>query len=98
MLVLLSAQYNFAFAQAPIVNYNSPITLKVGTAIGTSLTPANVGGAINTTFGYSNTTTQPFSAASFVNPARGGADAAGNVYIGNFTGNGDIQEFAQNGS
>ena len=86
----------------PIISYSSsPVDLELGTPVGTTpnptITVTNSGGSIPTTFGYSNTPAQPLTGGTFNSPARGGIDAAGNIYIANFGGN-NISAFTKAGA
>lgn len=101
-VALISIAYGNLFAQAPNISYaSSPAYIKRAVAVGTSpnptLTVTNSGGAVVTTLGYSSTASQPLTGGTFNDPYRGAVDAAGNIYICNFTGN-TISKFTSAGA
>lgn len=85
----------------PSVNYTTPVSIKVNVAVGTapnpSITATIGGGPVATTLGYSSTATQPLTGGTFTNPTHGGVDAAGNIYIANYSAN-TISKFTSGGT
>jgi trimeric autotransporter adhesin len=88
-------------AQAPNISYTTPVAVELNVAVGTApnaaITVTNSGGSVAGTVAYSSTATQPLSGGSFNNSYRGAVDAAGNIYICNFTGN-TISKFTSAGA